>query len=685
MSDLIVLKDYKAIQTDIFNYRSKEFFVNLKSSDIPTPDSEEFDDFVAYEEFKCDHGVTINGIHIPYTLYFHLNHWKLLIDKKDNYGKEISVMTNPLFRDNDWIIHNALKDCEAIIPEVKDEKELLVQGGCRQIGKTVTMASIISRDLTIRDNTTDLIVCSSQIDIDAVTKYIFAGMDATTDFLRIPRITLGKDEDTYYFGHKNPDGTNVIKSTLLTRNTQGGSKTQVSAGTTIFRGVFDEIGKSQMLIALEAMKPAMRGRFGFRSAGMLTFTGGEVEKSKDAETAFYHPASIGAKEFDTEGKKTGLFLSGLYRADGKRETTCGQYFNLPEDSELYNFPFYEKNEEKVAKRMADDLEKASKSPNPTPMIMHRIYYPMVTGDMFLTPNANPFPVDALLRHKEKLMDNPVGEYVELMRVGGKIEAITSNRKPIPEYPIVNQYVDKNAPIVVYSRPKYEENYNLHIFGFDPYNQDFTQDSDSLGSVYVMRRMHSDLTDAFQNCMVASYTARPTIKEFLRNLELLQEWYNGEILFEDSGSSVLSYFDSKNKGHVLMDTMDLQKEINPKSKAGNRKGLKANPTNNKRRLEALINYLEEDLGDGQMGLTRILDPLLIDELVAFNGMGEGTKNTDRVDGFSYAVLQLQSLQKFINHRPFIVDRQNVIKKAEVIIKNAFGFNKPAKAQRTRFGF
>lgn len=672
------------LETDIFNYRSKDFFVNLRPQDIPTIDSNEWDDFVDWEEHKCKAGINVNGIFIPPTLYFHLNHWKML---KDVVKGEGGIMSNPDFRDNEWIIHNAIWECEN---NEKDIIEALVQGGCRQIGKTVNMASIISRDLTILDNITDLIACSSQDDIDAITRYIFPGMDNTTWFLRVPRITQNRSDNDFVFGHKDIQGNDIVKSRLLTRNTQGGKKTQVTAGNTIFRAVWDEIGKAPTQAAFEATKPATISSFGYRAASMISFTGGEVKNSKDAELIFYNPSMVGAKEFDVEGRKTGLFLSGLFRQDLKVWTTVGEQFGLSPDNELYDFPLKWRDEKYGYETLSKEIAIATNSPSNVALINHRIYQPMVTGDMFLTPDVNPFPVDGLLRHKEWLLVNRNEQYVDLFRNQdtGKVDYQLSHKRPIDSFPLKEQNVNKDAPIVIYSFPKYTEHYNLHVIGHDPYNQDDTVDSDSLGSVYVMRRMHSDLKDSYQNCMVASYTARPKslIKDFCKNLELLQEYYNGEILFEDSGGDVLAYFDSRNKGNVLMDTFDLQKEINPTSHARNKKGLKANKHNNARRLGAMLEYMEEELDNGLMGYTRILDPVLIDEFVAYNGMGEGTRNTDRIDAFSLALLQLQSLQKFISNRPFIVRPPGEAppKKKPIVQSNAFGIKRKSN-KRTAFGF
>ena len=213
--------------------------------------------------------------------------------------------------------------------------------------------------------------------------------------------------------------------------------------------------------------------------------------------------------------------------------------------------------------------------------------------------------------------------------------------------------------MVYDFPKYTEHYDLHIMGCDPYNQDKTATKDyaSLGSIYVIRRNHTDLEDNFQRVIVCSYTARPgKVKEFHRNVELIQEWYNGQILHEVSGNSLLQYFDERHKSMHIMDTYNIQKEMNPRSTSTLSKGLRATETNNKFRLEITLNYLTEDLREGVTGYNTIPDPMLCEELINY----DGEKNADRYDAFSYALVHLYAKQKY-NTRPFITSVEKEIEK------------------------
>ena len=206
---------------------------------------------------------------------------------------------------------------------------------------------------------------------------------------------------------------------------------------------------------------------------------------------------------------------------------------------------------------------------------------------------------------------------------------------------------------------------------DTYSDSEAPTSDSLGSVYVFRRNHSDLSDPFNGCMVASYTARPkTMREFNETILLLAEFYDAQIMYEHVHDGFLQFFDGKNKGHLLIDTPSLQKEINPNSKVGNSKGLRPTVGNKKHALNLSLDYLNEELPDGKLGVTRILDPVLIEELLAYDGV----KNTDRYIAFSMGMEAIYMYKKFLVVVNYESEEETQDRKKQYVSKkNAFGFD------------
>lgn len=123
------------LETDIFNYHTPEFFINMKN--IPDKTSAERKAFVLEEREKCRKGININGVYIPGSLYFHLNYYKLEGDSRTQKDKK--EIMNPTLRDNEWIIFNDYDICQ------KEGKYYLLFGG-RQISKDLLNSSKLYKE-----------------------------------------------------------------------------------------------------------------------------------------------------------------------------------------------------------------------------------------------------------------------------------------------------------------------------------------------------------------------------------------------------------------------------------------------------------------------------------------------------------------------------------------------------------
>lgn len=130
------------LETDIFNYKTPEFYINMKN--IPDKTSQERRSFVLEEKRKCIEGVNINGIHIPGSLYFHLNYYYLQGDDLKSGKKAVFL---PRLRDNEWIFFN---DYE----ESYKNKLSYTFFGLRQAGKDLLNSSKLyceNNEITIGD------------------------------------------------------------------------------------------------------------------------------------------------------------------------------------------------------------------------------------------------------------------------------------------------------------------------------------------------------------------------------------------------------------------------------------------------------------------------------------------------------------------------------------------------------
>jgi hypothetical protein len=651
-------------QTSIFNYKSKEFLLNLPASAIPPKSSKDYEDFILHEEEKCITGVNINGVYIPGSLYFELNHWYMNVDVLDKYGNVVKAVQHPELRDNSWIIHNAYD-------EAYKQKKILIIGGSRQLGKTVTITSLLGRQMILFPNTFSLGLYSNSKDQEVNAGYLEVGLE-NLEYLKIPRLDKNWKAGLIRLGYKQVDNTDEVWSTLYMRNTAEGTNTEISAGTTLNFFVYEEIAKAEMAKAFAAVKPALVSRFGYRCSPVMVFTGGNVEKSKDAENFFMNPVANDVLPFMNEGKETGLFIGGWYRQDFKVKTTLADYLNKNDSiSELDEIEMYATNFELANETLDKEAEALAKDPDKSKLLKQKMYYPRSIKEMFLSENENPFPRQALEQQLQFLKTNPYGQNIELFRsLSGKVEFKFSNKLPINEYPTKSYSLD--APIVMYDSPeKFRGQKGLHFLGIDVYNDDEAPTSDSLGSVYVFRRNHSDLSDPFNGCMVASYTTRPkTMKEFNEMCLMLAEFYDAQIMYEHTGGAFKDFLDGKNKTHLLIDTPSLQKEINPNSKVGNSKGLRPTVGNKKHALNLSLDYLNEELPDGKLGVTRVLDPVLIEELLAYDGV----KNTDRYIAFSMGMEAIYMYKKFLVVVNYESEEETQDRKKQYVSKkNAFGFD------------
>ena len=82
----------------------------------------------------------------------------------------------------------------------------------------------------------------------------------------------------------------------------------------------------------------------------------------------------------------------------------------------------------------------------------------------------------------------------------------------------------------------------------------------------------------------------------------------------------------------------------------------------------MSYLEEELPDGKLGYTRILDPILIDEIKAFDGTGPGSRNVDRFMAFMWQCVHISMYYKY---PPIVTRKESVAIKAPKAPISAFG--------------
>lgn len=621
---------------------SSEFFANMKT--LPLPGSTDYSQLISWELEKCLGGVRVNGIHIPGWLYFHINHWYIRADRLDSYGNVIRSTQHPDLRDNEWERAEALELCRL-------RKLGYMEIGLRQGGKSEMEASITGWSALLFENTQNLIVGGNKPDLELLTEKLDFGLKNIWSGLGIGKIDKDWRKTTVRLGYKGKDNEAVVFSYIMIRNADDGNNTEAPAGTTAKSAIFDEVGKYPFAQVFEAAKPAFLSEYGWRCIPILVGTGGSFEKGSDAERFFYNPDANNFLGFDdlVTGQRTCKFMSGAYRQDCKYDSNLATYLRqekglvINEAGELEKIPIKISDKEKAIAIIKAEREQKAKDPDQTEYLKRVMYYPLTVQECFLTLSSNLFNVDAAKRQRTKLASlNLTGVPIEIYHDGEKLLHRFSDRSPISSFPLkVNE--SKDGCMVMYEAPVKDAAFGTYVAGVDPYKQDTSKYSSSLGAIYIYKRMHNLAGEKYQDMVVAQYVGRPssinTWNETVRNLI---KYYNAYTLCESDDYGFIQYMIGKGDAGYLMEQPEWLRDIAPTTSVRRQYGLPATPKVIAHLNGLLKNYLEQIISTERdengavikeiLGITRILDPILLEEIIKFNADG----NFDRIRAASIAI-------------------------------------------------
>jgi len=183
---------------------------------------------------------------------------------------------------------------------------------------------------------------------------------------------------------------------------------------------------------------------------------------------------------------------------------------------------------------------------------------------------------------------------------------------------------------------------------DPYRQGQAEFSDSLGAVYIFKRINNITGEGFQNMFVAAYVARPESKEkWNETARNLIKYYNARTLCENDEYSFIDYMISKGDGHFLEDQPEWLKEYVPNTTVKRGKGIHRSSLTIRNFLDGTFkSYLDEIIHiekdeNGSVtkettGVSRIPDIMLLEEVCKFSTDTKNKVNTDRVVAAELAV-------------------------------------------------
>lgn len=637
------MSDKKSLlETDIFNYHTPEFFINMKN--IPDKTSIERKSFVLEEKRKSRDGINVNGIFIPGGLYFHLNYYYLQGDDLSNSKKTVML---PRLRDNEWIFFNDYD-------KAYNQKLIYTFFGLRQAGKSENIVSLCLRELSLFKDTEAIALFSRTPDRDTFVKKMSTAITYGEKFMIVPNIDKDWSKDEIRFGVTKIDNTTDLRARLYIYNTQEGKKIQIGSGKSPSFMLMDEIAINPFRSVYDVVEPALLSDIGgLRCSPLFTFTGGEAEKAKDAENFVKFPSK--SKQFittlDDNVDVGGRFLTGLYRKDCKKESTISKFLGKETGTWIDDYRIYVSDFEEAKIKIEEEKEEARKSPDSNTFLLKRIFFPLNLDDVFLTESNNKFPKEAIDQYQTWLKNHFVPTYADFYRdMNGKVSWKHSDIKPINKFPI-KPADDKMAPVIILEHPVTNAPRFTYCIGIDPVNNDQSSDKEvSLFCVYVYKRMISPM-DLYKNQVVASISYRPKELSDAHEMALmLAEYYNAVegVLPEASEASIFQYFFLKRKGHYLANSFDLVTEINKKSSFKGKKGLPATTVNQRHYMNIMvedanredISVNEEGDEERSYGITKINDYMLLEEMKNYRGRTSGKGihdgNFDRIIAYGCAL-------------------------------------------------
>lgn len=279
--------------------------------------------------------------------------------------------------------------------------------------------------------------------------------------------------------------------------------------------------------------------------------------------------------------------------------------------------------------------------------------PITPAEAIIKTGVNIFPVSELGNRLAQLDNQPnlLNEILvgSLVQNGNQIEFKPDNSVPIRDYyKYKNDGSEKlDGAIEIITMPEIDKNTGKpfsgrYIAGFDPYENDKSDESTSLGSLFVL--------DLFTDKIVAEYTGRPMFAEdFLENARKICLFYNAVMNYELNKKGCYAYFSKMNCLYLLSDTLEYlkDKQLIKCSTFGNTsKGTNATQAINNYALTLIRNWLlkpdtiiNQDLNGNPIEVSvphlyTLKNRALLRELMLFN---PNDGNYDRISALGMLML------------------------------------------------
>lgn len=192
-------------------------------------------------------------------------------------------------------------------------------------------------------------------------------------------------------------------------------------------------------------------------------TGGNVEKSRDAQKVMNNPSQYGfiVMDYSLLGKhtmnptwricKSGIFVPGqMSHAYEKKKTNLAEYLGVKNANSLKKISIQVTDFDKTTKAIQSRLDELAKGDREL-FVQEKMAYPLTVDDCFLNSSVNRFPVDDAMIHKNRLLEEGRrGKAVTIYQVDNKKIGWNFSDKQIAPYPFKGGNID--SPVIIYEDP-----------------------------------------------------------------------------------------------------------------------------------------------------------------------------------------------------------------------------------------
>lgn len=293
-------------------------------------------------------------------------------------------------------------------------------------------------------------------------------------------------------------------------------------------------------------------------------------------------------------------------------------------------------------------ETKNKKKGPDKYRIWKSQHPRTLKDAFGIREDNPFAVEMIKEHQTVLHQRYKPMTVKLKEEDGVVKHYFSEEAPIRSLR-VNPDKDNSGAIEIYELPPSNIPWGMFYAGIDPIAAKNTSTSHSLMSITIYKAIHYVGERIVMDYPVASYTGRHAKWELTyETCLLLMKFYNARTAVENNIPDFIEWCIKRGESRRLLRRKEIHmvNEFVPQSTIRDEIGIRMEGELKKKALNFLATYIEDVIGtefDDEglpytiYGVTRIKDPMLLEELLSYTPK----LNTDRLIAFALALMAARS--------------------------------------------